>query len=458
MADSKTISGYWAEFPATYRAEQVATIMQWLAAEESGVVIGGSGTGKSNLAGFLSSRPDAIAPHTRRPDSYCFLHLDINSLPALTAPLFYRGMAQTLQDTSEHLDTEIQQGMQQLAQAQVNWDDSFAVLTLLRKMHHLLIRQAGKKAIWLMDRFDEACRRLDAQTLNSLRSLRDQFKGQLCYVVFTRHPLARLRDPGEIDEFHEIVARNTCWVGAMVERDARWIARQMAERLQATFREAEVKQLIEVSGGLPAFLKLGCLALHEGTLEQSQPGHVWVKQLLTQPEFQRNCQELWDDLSVEEQNVLLALSAGASETMLDPDIVAYLEQTGLLTRSAPGASASFFSPILAAFIAQQRGTTAGIIELHPKTRAVLRGGIPLNVELTAHEDRLLSFFLEHPGEVCGKDTLMRAVWPNEQVVEGIRDDRLAQLIKRLRDKIEPDPAQPAYIQAVRGRGYRFAQP
>lgn len=458
MADAVKPSGYWAGFPVTYRAEQVVAIMKWLVAEESGVVIGGSGSGKSNLAGFLASRPDAIAPHTSRPDRYCFLHLDINSLPALTVPLFYRGMVQTLLDASEHLNGEVQQSMKQLVQSPVAWDDSFAVLTLLRKMHYLLVRQAGKKAVWLLDRFDEACRRFDAQTLNSLRSLRDQFKGELSYVVFTRHPLARLRDPSEIDEFHEIVARNTCWVGPMVERDSRWIARQMAERLQTSFSEADVKQLITVSGGLPAFMKLGCLALAEGRLEQGQPDQVWVKQLLAQRDFQRNCQEMWDDLDTEEQNVLLALSSGANETMLEADVVVYLEQVGLLIRLGTEAAPTFFSPILAAFVAQQHGTTAGTIELHPKTRAVFRGGIPLNIELTAHEDRLLSFFLEHPGEVCEKDTLMRAVWPNEQVIEGIRDDRLAQLIKRLRDKIEPDPAYPAYIQAVRGRGYRFAQP
>lgn len=458
MTDGVKSSDYWSGFPVTYRMEQVAAIMKWLAAEESGVIIGGSGSGKSNLVGFLGSRPDAIAPYTHNPDSYCFLPMDINNLPALTAPLFYRGMAQALQDTSEHLGAEVQQGIEQLAQKQINWDDSFAVLTLLRKMHQVLVRRAGKKAIWLMDRFDAACRQLDAQTLNSLRSLRDQFKGQLCYVVFTRYPLARLRHPREIDEFHEIVARNQCWIGPMVERDGRWIAYQMAKRLQTAFSEAEVKQLLEVSGGLPAFLKQSCLALAEGTLGRGQPAQVWVKQFLTQTEFRRNCQEIWDDLTLEEQNALLALSAGASERMLDPDVVAYLEQTGLLVRSMPGAILTFFSPILASFATQQQGTSAGSIELHPKTRTVFRGGVPLNIELTAHEDRLLSFFLEHAGEVCEKDTLMRAVWPNEQVIEGIRDDRLAQLIKRLRDKIEPDSAHPVYIQAIRGRGYRFVQP
>lgn len=244
----------------------------------------------------------------------------------------------------------------------------------------------------------------------------------------------------------------------MVERDARWIARQMAERLNTSFTEPAIKQLIVVTGGLPAFMKLTCLALAEEAINSAQSNETWVKQLLTRLEFQRNCQEIWDDLTGEEQNTLIALSTGANEIMLDPEVTHYLVQSGLLVRSAPTAEVKIFSPILAAFVIQQLGTTTGIIELHPKTRAVFRGGIPLSVELTSSEDRLLAHLLEHPGEVCSKDTLIQAVWPGERVVEGIRDDRLAQLVKRLREKVEPDPTHPVYIQNVHGRGYRFVQP
>ncbi|MEW5956347.1 MAG: winged helix-turn-helix domain-containing protein [Chloroflexota bacterium] len=459
MADPGKSSGYWSEFPATYRAEQIATIMQWVAADESGVVVGGSGTGKSNLAGFLGSRPDAIAPFlTESPDTLCLLRLDINSLPALTVPFFYRGLVQALQDASPGLGSEVHLAMQQLTQGRVNWDDVFVVVTILQKAHQLVIRQAGKKVVWLLDRFDEACKRLDAQTLSSLRSLRDQFKGRLCYILFTRHPLKRLRDPHEIDEFHEIVTTFTCRVGPMVERDARWIARQMAERLHTNFSESEVVKLLEVTGSLPAFLRLGCLALAEGAISQEETTKTWVEQLLTRPEFRQNCQEIWDDLTSEERGVLLALSAGANEAQVDQDSLAYLEQAGVLARKAPDEEVNIFSPILAAFIAEQHHATAGLLELHPKTRAVLINGIPLNVELTPQEDRLLSFFLEHTGEACEKDTLIEAVWPGEASVEGVSDDRLAQLITRLRKKIEPDPGQPIYIQTVRGWGYRLVQP
>ncbi len=459
MRNTSRTGGYWAEFPVTYRAEQIATIMSWVTAGESGVVIGGSGSGKSNLAGFLSSRPEAITPYINDdPGQYCFLRLDINSLPALTVPFFYRGLVQGLYDAAETLDPDLRQAMQQLSQGQIDWDDTFAVLILLQKAHHLMIRQAGQKVIWLLDRFDEACRHVDAQTLSSLRSLRDQFKGQLCYAVFTRHPLARLRDPGEIDEFHEIIAANTCWVGPMVERDARWIARQMADRLDVTFAEAAVAQLIQVTGGLPAFMKLGCLALAEGGLDSGQTGPMWVEYLLARPEFQRNCEEIWQDLTAEEQAALLALSGGADESRLERDTLVYLEQTGLLTRRRPDAGVIIFSPLLAMFINRQRTIPAGLIDLDGKTGEVRRGSIPVNVQLSPSEFDLLAYFLDHAAEICEKDDLIEAVWPDELHRGGVSDERLAQLVKRLREKIELDPRRPTYIQVVRGRGYRFVQP
>ncbi|MFN2235233.1 MAG: transcriptional regulator, partial [Anaerolineales bacterium] len=70
---------------------------------------------------------------------------------------------------------------------------------------------------------------------------------------------------------------------------------------------------------------------------------------------------------------------------------------------------------------------------------------------------LLNYFESHPGQVCSKDDLIQAVWPEDQIYErGIRDDSLAQLVRRLRVKIEPDPSNPHYIQTVPGRGYQYS--
>jgi hypothetical protein len=59
-------------------------------------------------------------------------------------------------------------------------------------------------------------------------------------------------------------------------------------------------------------------------------------------------------------------------------------------------------------------------------------------------------------ELRVKAQLARAVWSEDRVYSrGVRDDSLAQLVRRLREKIEPDPAHPRFILTVPGRGYRY---
>lgn len=72
-------------------------------------------------------------------------------------------------------------------------------------------------------------------------------------------------------------------------------------------------------------------------------------------------------------------------------------------------------------------------------------------ELTALEHRLLEALRANSGEVCEKDDLIRMVWREDQVFErGVRDDSLAQLVRRLRQKIGSQA-----IQTLPGRGYRL---
>lgn len=71
------------------------------------------------------------------------------------------------------------------------------------------------------------------------------------------------------------------------------------------------------------------------------------------------------------------------------------------------------------------------------------------VRLTPLEARLLEVLMLNPGQVLPADTLIDAVWGPE----GGDRTMLKQLVHRLRAKIEPDPAQPTYIETVPGVGY-----
>ncbi len=73
------------------------------------------------------------------------------------------------------------------------------------------------------------------------------------------------------------------------------------------------------------------------------------------------------------------------------------------------------------------------------------------VELTPTETKLLYILLRNSGRVVTTDSLLRRLWPLEQVFE----DTLRVHIHRLRQKIEPEPARPSYVLTERGVGYRF---
>jgi DNA-binding response OmpR family regulator len=75
------------------------------------------------------------------------------------------------------------------------------------------------------------------------------------------------------------------------------------------------------------------------------------------------------------------------------------------------------------------------------------------LELSAKEYLLLSYLMENPGRVFTKRQLYRVVWNEDTYYD---DNTVMVHISRLRNKIEADPKNPAYIQTIRGIGYRFS--
>lgn len=72
--------------------------------------------------------------------------------------------------------------------------------------------------------------------------------------------------------------------------------------------------------------------------------------------------------------------------------------------------------------------------------------------LSALEYRLLLVFINHRGMILTRDRLLTAIW--DVAGEYVNDNTLTVYIKRLREKIEADPAAPKIIKTVRGFGYK----
>ncbi len=75
--------------------------------------------------------------------------------------------------------------------------------------------------------------------------------------------------------------------------------------------------------------------------------------------------------------------------------------------------------------------------------------------LSALEYRLLLVFVSNPKSIITRDRLLNELW--DAAGEFVTDNALTVYIKRLREKIEDDPAAPKVIRTVRGTGYRLGE-
>jgi DNA-binding response OmpR family regulator len=76
------------------------------------------------------------------------------------------------------------------------------------------------------------------------------------------------------------------------------------------------------------------------------------------------------------------------------------------------------------------------------------------VVLSPQQHALLRLLWSRCGLPCSRDEIARAVWP--ECPDEVYDYQIESLVKRLRLKLEPDPAHPILLLTVRGRGYRLS--
>ena len=96
------------------------------------------------------------------------------------------------------------------------------------------------------------------------------------------------------------------------------------------------------------------------------------------------------------------------------------------------------------------------LRIHFDRRLVEAGG--QEAHLTRLEFDLLKYLVQRPGVPCARADLIDAIWGYDEAGWDVSDAAVNTCVAKLRAKIEPDPANPRYIQSVHGVGYRFKGP
>lgn len=140
----------------------------------------------------------------------------------------------------------------------------------------------------------------------------------------------------------------------------------------------------------------------------------------------------------EEQDKIMGLESGADDYITKPfslrELMARVRAN--LRRTAPAKQVS------------GGGETYGPFVVYPELEQIHRGGTPL--ELTQREYELALYFFRSPGRIITREELMQKVWGYDYYGD-LRAVDVA--MRRLREKLEENPAKPVYILTKRGAGY-----
>lgn len=147
----------------------------------------------------------------------------------------------------------------------------------------------------------------------------------------------------------------------------------------------------------------------------------------------------------EEADKVLGLEIGADDYITKPfSMRELIARVGANIRRTAMAA-----PVSAAATAMP---VAGDLSINTDSHQVFRAGEA--IDLTTREYELLTFLASHPNKVYSRIDLMAQVWNYGYVGDDVRTVDVT--VRRLREKIEADPANPVYILTRRGVGYYFS--
>ena len=146
----------------------------------------------------------------------------------------------------------------------------------------------------------------------------------------------------------------------------------------------------------------------------------------------------------EETDKVLGLELGADDYITKP-----FSMRELLARVKANIRRTDMAAAAAAPAAQR--LELGRITVDLQSMTVYKDGAPL--ELTQREFELVRVLASRRGQVLSREALMEQVWNYEGYVGDVRAVDVA--VRRLREKIEDDPADPRFIVTRRGAGYVF---
>jgi DNA-binding winged helix-turn-helix (wHTH) protein len=435
-------------------------------------VVGVSNLGKSALLRSMTDPAVQAEYLGADADHYIFIYVDFNQMLENTEQAFYELVLRCSLDVLRacQADGEGARRIEDAYTKLVAPASSFEVPLRFSQAMSAIGEVLPQRVVFLFDEIDEPLAEIAGRVFLNLRALKDRHWEGLTYVTATNRRLGQVCPPGptgagdgNVSEFAELFAHHTHYISLLTDEEIAAYTAQFTAGQGVTFSDEDLAFIRLWAGGHPGLMEDACRVL--GLLTGSpvrEPSQDWIihrraAEILTRDiNIEAECRKLWGNLCEAEREALMVVAQGAqgSDEQASPAELESVTAKHLVTGEGP--ERHIFARAFADFVQRQnaaRRPVQGGLKLDLQSGEVWVDGRQIPT-LTNLEYRLLLLLYGRLGKICTKYEVVEAVW-GEEYMDEVDDARIEKLISRLRQRIEPDVANPRYLITVRGRGYKL---
>ena len=419
-------------YPDTFRTDLTKELSEHLNKHNSVVLIGMRRVGISNFLRFFLYHK-TLRHHFTHKLKHLFIPVDLNDLIERTTFAFWVLTLKRISDSVESGDFDIKtkKYIETLFLDGIQSKNLFLTIENIKKALNKVILEGKYPTIFFI-RFDRISEVATAEFIANLEGIKDATNHKLSFVFTTSRGLNSI-SPKVFSHTSLALAQNQIFLKPAGGADLKIICDAYIKRFGLRISEEIENELIKLTGGYVQYLQLALISLNEPENSINKARELF--DFLNYDErINLQSEELWDGLNLSEQQLMLKVLNGGALNEKELKEGKYLLESGFLTEAQ-----KIFSPLFEKFLETK------------KEKGEDRRGNG-KIELSKKEHLLFSFLKQNLDEICEREAIIEAVWPEEEAL-GVSDWAIDRLVARLRKKIKEEGE--FEIVTVKTRGFKL---
>jgi hypothetical protein len=422
-----------AAYPSSFREHDARTLGEHIRLRHSVDLIGMKRVGISNFLRFFLTHEQTHKLFIKE-KNHLLIPVDLNDLVEREIYPFWTLTFKRIVDHIEkkHTASDVHEKISSLFLSSIQTNDLFLLMDGVRKALQLLVSANYIPTLFLL-RFDRIKDVVTPEFFDNLQGLRDATHGKLAYVFTSFRALDAL-SPQAFTRADLTAFSHFLYIRPLSYDDAVISINFSKDRYNLSLKEELIKEIVRLTGGHAQYLQLALILLNE-LQKEGRISKDKLASIMSQDErVTLVSEELWESLTSEEQDVLSRIIKQEKLGEEEKRQAQYVFDVGMVKKK--DTSFEVFSPLFAQYISYIIHHTS------QKERELV---------FSKKEHLLFTFLQDHLGEICEREEIIDAVWP-EYKEFGVSDWSIDRLVARVRAKLKQQ-ASPFEIRTVRTRGY-----